>query len=673
MAEENKENEVKKPRKTKSQAIGHQAKAVVANNRPQLDIDTNKILADNIIEASQFGGLNTSELEAFTQVANSRDQVYQLIDTMTMDSSVSSIVRTISEDVCEMADNGHIIWAESSDSKISKFVNYLLNVMNVDKNIFKWTYCLVKYGDVYLRLYRESDYKDELFHAKNMQNAYSARNVLNESAKSEMNESLNLHMSRQDDPYSYYVEMVADPSTMFELTKYGRTYGYIEVPNGKTPLGFTAALTQGTTDMSGGQQPIYNYRMRSNDVNIYQADDFVHACLEDNYSRFPETVDIFLTDDVDSTAQSYSVRRGKSMLYDSYKIWRQKQLLEASVLLNRITRSSIFRDVAVEVGDMPKEKVGEVLRRVKDMFEQKTSFNAGASMAESTNPGPIENFIFHAVHNGQGGITVNSVGGDINVKDLADLDWWNNKFYSSYGIPKQYFGWTDDGAGFNGGSALTVLSSVYSKSVKRIQNSIIQAITDIINLILVSKGYVSYLNNFEIKMRAPLTQEEISYRENLSNKINALSNFNSLLTDVEDKARRLEILKILLKTLNYGDEITAEVDKEIKAVNEAKKKAEAEAAAEEAAAAESGGDTGGEDAGGAMDLDLDAGMDDSAESTESAEAPDMDSVELPPMPESFMTNGGATTLVEGPDFLTEDDDLPSPEEADASIDFTENN
>ena len=28
--------------------------------------------------------------------------------------------------------------------------------MNVDKNIFGWTYCLLKYGDVYLRLYRES-------------------------------------------------------------------------------------------------------------------------------------------------------------------------------------------------------------------------------------------------------------------------------------------------------------------------------------------------------------------------------------------------------------------------------------------------------------------------------------------------------------------------------------
>jgi hypothetical protein len=44
----------------------------------------------------------------------------------------------------------------------------LLNVMNVDKNIFGWTYSLIKYGDVYLRLYRESDYHDVLFNKVDM-------------------------------------------------------------------------------------------------------------------------------------------------------------------------------------------------------------------------------------------------------------------------------------------------------------------------------------------------------------------------------------------------------------------------------------------------------------------------------------------------------------------------
>ena len=39
-------------------------------------------------------------------------------------------------------------------------VNYLLRSMNVNKYAYDWVYSLIKYGDLYLRLYRESDYED---------------------------------------------------------------------------------------------------------------------------------------------------------------------------------------------------------------------------------------------------------------------------------------------------------------------------------------------------------------------------------------------------------------------------------------------------------------------------------------------------------------------------------
>ena len=86
-------------------------------------------------------------------------------------------------------------------------------------------------------------------------------------------------------------------------------------------------------------------------------------------------------------------------------------------------------------------------------------------MQEYNNPGPIENNIYFATHGGQGNITIEAVGGDVDVKNLADLDYWNNKFYSAYGVPKQYYGWTDDAAGFNGGTSLAILSSEFAKGV----------------------------------------------------------------------------------------------------------------------------------------------------------------------------------------------------------------
>lgn len=124
-------------------------------------------------------------------------------------------------------------------------------------------------------------------------------------------------MHSSADPYSYYVEMVADPSTMYELTRMGITYGFIETPNVEFGFDYTNTVSGNTTSQ------LANYRMKSNDVNVYQADDYVHACLDDNFTRFPEKVKLFRTDSdyaSDTNASSYSVRRGKSLLYDSYKI-----------------------------------------------------------------------------------------------------------------------------------------------------------------------------------------------------------------------------------------------------------------------------------------------------------------------------------------------------------------
>jgi hypothetical protein len=654
--------EEKKPKKKQSSPlVGSQAQPTTLDNTTTLDIDTKKVLVDNIIEAGVTSKLDIAALENFTSISNSRDQIYQLIDTMAQDSSVSAILKTYAENVCEPADNGHVIWCESNDPKISKFVNYMLNIMNADKNMYGWAYTLTKYGDLYLKLFRESDYKDELFKADNVNMVNSTRSRLaenfdtseNASSTEKLEENVKLHMHSEYDPYSFYVEPIDDPGTMFELTKFGKTYGYIEVPNEQNNMDATTTLTGMGASMTG----TYNFRMKSADVHVFQADDFVHACLEDNFTRYPETVELFLNKD-ESKSQAYRVRRGKSLLYDNYKVWREKALLEDAALLNRITRSSIVRKVGVEVGDMPKEQVQQTLRRVKDMLEQKSSINVNSSMTEYNNPGPMENNIYFATHEGKGNITIEAVGGDVDVKNLADLDFWNNKFYSAYGVPKQYYGWTDDAAGFNGGTSLAILSSEFAKSVKRVQNALIQALTDAINLFLLNKGLKSYLNNFTLKMKSPVTQEEVDYRNELTNKINAISSLHGLFTDVEDKPRRLRILKALIASLNYGDEISAELDAEIAAAEDAAaaeaKEAESEGSEDTITAEEPGASAPTEEeTGGDEDLGTMADLESFGQSGNEILLEDQE------------LNIDATTL------LTEDD-LPSPADLDSAKDFSEN-
>ena len=667
MADIKNEKTNKRPKASKSNLIGHQATPTTLESTTKIDADVNKTFIDTLLMAGLSNKIDTEELNKFTSISNTRETMYQQLDTMFQDSNVSAICRTYAENACEVADNGHIVWAESNNPNISKYVNYLLRVANVDKSVYGWAYNLAKYGDVYIKLFRESDYKDNLFHESSLD--VVKRDRLNEN----LNENIILNTHSQQDAYSLYVEQVADPATMFELTKYGKTYGYIEIPNTKDLLNQSNSLSSLYDNNMSTATTIgaYNYKMKSDDIIIHQADDYVHAFLEDGLTRFPETVDLYIPKDKTQTttsvteqytaASTYNVRRGKSLFYDVYKIWRQRQLLEDATLLSRLTRSSVIRKVGVEMGNTSKEKSAQLLRAVKDMFEQKTAYNTGKSMSEYNNPGAIENFIYHAVRDGKGAITVDTIGGDYDPKSLVDLDWWNNKFYGSFGVPKQYYGWTEDGAGFNGGSALSITSSVFGKGVKHVQNALTQAITTMIDLFLIKNGCKAYIGNYTIKFKAPLTQEEIDYRENLTSRINAISSTNSLFNDIETKSTRLRMLKSLVSTLNYGDDLLTCIEDEIAVAEaaemQAKAEAEAKVASEATAVLADAIDSSDKSENNTDDLNLDL-----SEVPTTADSPK----------ESFTPKSGLDKLIEDTEFLDETTDLPKPEEL-GNIDFSENN
>ena len=117
---------------------------------------------------------------------------------------------------------------------------------------------------------------------------------------------------------------------------------------------------------------LMKYKFNRNDVDLHGAGDFVHASLEDNTSRTPEEVSIFIPKDefgIEGKDYNYSVKRGQSVFYSQYKIWREMNLLENAMLLNRVTKSSIVRVVQIEVGDMPKENVGPHLQGIKSLME----------------------------------------------------------------------------------------------------------------------------------------------------------------------------------------------------------------------------------------------------------------------------------------------------------------
>ena len=509
----------------------------------EIGIDLENTVIDSVIES---GTIDINSINSFTQVSRSRNEIYNILDEMGDDSIIAAVLETYAEDATETNDQGAIVWAESADSEALKFVTYLLNALNVDKNIYKWTYNLCKYGDVYLRLCRESEY-DELPFDK------SSR-VTNTKS---LNEDVKIKYYGKHDKYVHYLEQVPNPANAFELTRFGKTAAYIKT---------SVQAQKNTNDFLSANNFLTKYTFHSNDVELYPPTEFVHACLEDSSSRTIEQVELFVGDN-DKTF-TYDVKRGQSLLYSTYKIWRQLMLLENSVLLNRVTQSSIVRVIGVEVGDMPKESVQPHLMNIKQLIEQKASLEVGKSMSEYSNPGPIINNVYIPTRNQQGVITTQQIGGDVKIGDLADLDYYQDKFFGNLRVPKQYFGVTDDNAGFSGGQSLSIISSRYAKMIKRIQNTMIQMLTDAINLILIDTGNESYINKFTLRMQAPTTQEEVDRRDNLSSKVSLVRDIMDTLSDVESIPTKLKVLKSLLSNTISDSDVIELIQEEIDRLEE---------------------------------------------------------------------------------------------------------
>lgn len=524
---------------TDDSIYGNKIKKVTPEGK-ESDVGISDVMYDNIIQSGINSTLDLSGINSLSQQATTRNEMYNIYDTMCEDGQISAVIKTYAEDATQRNTEGNIVWATSNDSNIAYLINYYIDSLNIDKNIYKWAYSLCKYGDLYIRLYRESEYDDAIFGKKN-------RNLT---------EDVKIKAFKKNDKYAHYVEMVTNPAEMFELTKFGKTVGFI-----KSPVDGVIVRSQNNIDFMN-----YAYKFKRNDITIYPPTEFVHAAIEDNVSRYEESVNIFLNDsdyDNDNNAYSYTVKRGQSLLSNVYKTWRELQLLEASVLLNRVTKSSIVRLINVEVGDMPKENVAKTLMGIKQMIEQKAAINKGSGMSEYTNPGPIENNVYVPTHDGVGAISTTQIGGDVDVKSLADLEWYLNKLYGSLQVPKNFFSQNDDAAGFNGGQSLTIISSRYAKTVKHIQNILTQLLKDIFNLILLDKGLDSYINNFEVHIQPPVTQEDIDRMENQSTKVQLSRDIMDMLSYIEDAPARLKILKSLMKNIVTDPDIIKELDEQI--------------------------------------------------------------------------------------------------------------
>lgn len=477
------------------------------------DLTNKQIESENSI-------IDATEVEKFMTLSSYRDERYVAFETMLSDPIVSAAVEMYADDATQYNRDGNIIWAESDDPVIAEAANRLIRVLDIQNSAWRHIYSLCVYGDLYLRLYKNGDKSDTL--------DYDDTNI----------SSLTIIPEDNTRNLEERIEYVNNPATIFDLQDKDKTTGFI-----KTKSAINASSSYVSHNFIGNGFSTAVSTIQSRNCEMLHNKSYVHIMLSESVNRNPEYISI---ENENGENTVYKIKIGKSMLEDAYSATRRLDLLEDSLTLSRMSKSAVIRLLQIEIGDAPKSEGENILRRVKNLVEQKMAVNTQTGRTRSYNsPGPIENTIYVPVKGGKGQITTSTIGGDVDVKSIADIEYFQNLKLAALKIPKQYLNF-DSAEGFSNGTSLTKVSSRYAHTIMRIQTAYIKGITNLLNIFFIDKG-LDYVNKFKIRMVSPATVEDAERDDQLNDKINQTRDIIELADSIgiDDEAKQAIFVKLL--------------------------------------------------------------------------------------------------------------------------------
>lgn len=249
---------------------------------------------------------------------------------------------------------------------------------------------------------------------------------------------------------------------------------------------------------------------------------------------------------------------GLSVLEQIYKVYKQKELLEDSILIYRVHRAPERRVFFIDVGTMPPNKAQQYLERIRYEVQQKripSRTGGGANVTDSTyNPMSILEDYFFAVTSEGRGSKVEVLPGGENLGDIDDLRYFNNKMLRALGVPSSYLptGPEDGTTSVTDGrvGSAFIQEFRFAKVVARYQEQIIEPIDTEFKLFLKHRGITIDNSLFQLGFTEPQSFSEYRKLELDAARINTFT----ALTDISFVSKRF-----ILKTyLGWTEEQLAE-------------------------------------------------------------------------------------------------------------------
>jgi hypothetical protein len=331
-----------------------------------------------------------------------RIERYNQYEQMDMDSEINAALDILAEFCTQKNDENltafdihfHDKPTDNEVKIIKEQLQQWVNLNELNKRIFKIVRNTIKYGDqVFIR-------DPETFKLFWTEMSKVTKVIVNESDGKK--------------PEQYVVKDINPNFQNLTVTAVTTSDTFTNHPQVGGPSG---AYVQPRTPYSGGSRFSH-----AQNESVVDAEHIVHLSLT-------EGLDIFWP-------------FGNSVLENIFKVFKQKELLEDSIIIYRVQRAPERRMFKIDVGNMPTHMAMAFIERVKNEISQRripTQSASGQNMMDATyNPlSTNEDFFFPQTADGRGS-SVEILPGGQNLGEITDLRFFTNKLFRGLRIPSSY-------------------------------------------------------------------------------------------------------------------------------------------------------------------------------------------------------------------------------------------
>jgi hypothetical protein len=208
---------------------------------------------------------------------------------------------------------------------------------------------------------------------------------------------------------------------------------------------------------------------------------------------------------------------GTSVLEKARRIWKQLIMSEDAMLVYRVTRAPERRIYKIYVGNIDDADVPAYVNSIADRFKRAQVMDSQTGQMDLRyNQMANDQDYFIPVRSEDAPSPIDTLPGATNLDQIADIEYLRNNLFTALRVPKPFLGF-DETTG--DGKNLALQDIRFSRTINRIQQSMIQELNKIAIIHLYLLGFEEDFDNFTITLNNPSTQADMLRVEQTQNKI----------------------------------------------------------------------------------------------------------------------------------------------------------